>query len=86
MLINFCILLKTIFAFIFIVSYRKKLLIIYFCNKSLLFVYFLTLARHKEALSKHDQLTKDLQLTLDWNCPEIALTKVFYKDPTFKVI
>lgn len=46
---------------------------------------FLLLAEKSKALSLHEELKRDLQLTVDWNCPEIALTKVFYKDPTFKV-
>ncbi|XP_071041740.1 transient receptor potential cation channel subfamily M member-like 2 isoform X2 [Parasteatoda tepidariorum] len=32
-----------------------------------------------------DHLKIDLQLTIDWNCPELASTQVFYKDPNFKV-
>ncbi|CAN7992774.1 unnamed protein product [Ixodes hexagonus] len=31
------------------------------------------------------QRKKDLLLTLDWNCPEVAMTEVFLKDPSCKL-
>ncbi|GFT22343.1 transient receptor potential cation channel subfamily M member 2 [Nephila pilipes] len=33
----------------------------------------------------HDHLKRDLLLTIDWNCPQLAVTKVFYKDPSFMI-
>ncbi|XP_064474206.1 transient receptor potential cation channel subfamily M member 2-like isoform X2 [Ornithodoros turicata] len=32
----------------------------------------------------HKQMRKDLLLTLDWNCPHVAMSEVFLKDPSCK--
>ncbi|KAF8777652.1 Phosphatidylinositol-glycan biosynthesis class like protein [Argiope bruennichi] len=42
-------------------------------------------AQKSDVSNFHAHLKRDLLLTIDWNCPHLAVTKVFYKDPSFKV-
>ncbi|GFY38635.1 transient receptor potential cation channel subfamily M member 2 [Trichonephila inaurata madagascariensis] len=42
-------------------------------------------AQKADVSNYHYHLKRDLLLTIDWNCPQLAVTKVFYKDPSFMI-
>lgn len=41
-------------------------------------------AQRPERVLRYNQMKKDLMLTIDWNCPDVAMSQVFLKDPSCK--
>ncbi|XP_037570265.1 LOW QUALITY PROTEIN: transient receptor potential channel-like [Dermacentor silvarum] len=41
-------------------------------------------AQRPERILRYNQMKKDLMLTIDWNCPDVAMSQVFLKDPSCK--
>lgn len=50
----------------------------------MLFTNVLFAAQRSDHTNWHAQMQKDLYLTLDWNSPDVAMSEVFFKDPSNK--